>query len=102
MLYEVGQRLLRHRLALIGLAIVILLLALAIFAPFIAPHPPNEQDLLNRFGPPSLEHPFGTDSYGRDIFSRVIHGTRISFYIGSVAVGISSIIGITLGALGGY
>ena len=99
---NIFSRLFRHKLALVGMVIVALLILLAVLAPFIAPYSPTDQDLLNRFDPPSLKHPFGTDSYGRDIFSRVIFGTRISFYIGALAVGISSLIGVTLGALGGY
>ena len=60
------------------------------------------QDLVNRLKGPSLEHPFGTDNYGRDILSRVIYGTRISLGIGLLAVAISCVIGIIIGAIAGF
>jgi len=96
------RRISRHRLAIIGAIIIFILMLIAILAPFIAPYSPEEQDLMNRFVPPNYKHLFGTDSYGRDILSRVIYGTRISLYIGMIAVGVSAIIGVMLGALAGY
>ncbi|MCF7891064.1 ABC transporter permease [Candidatus Bipolaricaulota bacterium] len=96
------RKFLRHKMAIIGAIIIGLLVITAIFSPFIAPYPPEEQDLMNRFEPPNFKHPLGTDSYGRDIFSRLVYGTRISLYIGVVAVFVSAAIGITLGIIAGY
>ncbi len=96
------KRMRRNKFAMLGLFIILLLIFCAIFADIIAPYGYADQDLQRRFLPPSLEHPFGTDNFGRDVFSRVIYGTRISLQVGFVAVGIASIIGGVLGALAGY
>lgn len=93
----------KNRLALIGLGIITILALLAIFAPFITPYDPSEfVGIIGTPQPPSLKHPFGTDVYGRDYFSRAIYGGRISLTVGLVAVSISVIIGTILGALSGY
>jgi peptide/nickel transport system permease protein len=99
---EVFRRLKKHRLALIGAAIILTLFFVAVFAPFIAPHDPIEQNLENRLLPPSTEHPFGTDNLGRCILSRLIYGTQVSLQIGIMVVGITSIVGVMLGAIAGY
>ncbi len=96
------KRMSRNKFAMFGLAIILILIICAIFADIIAPYGYADQDLKRRFLPPSLEHPFGTDNFGRDVFSRVIYGTRISLQVGFVAVGIASIVGGLLGALAGY
>ncbi len=96
------KRMARNKFAMFGLAIILILIICAIFADVIAPYGYADQDLQRRFLPPSLEHPFGTDNFGRDVFSRVIYGTRISLQVGFVAVGIASVIGGLLGALAGY
>lgn len=84
-------------------AIVILVIALAaIFAPFVAPYDPTEQDLLNRLQGMSKEHIFGTDQLGRDVFSRMIYGARISLCIGIFPTLISMILGTILGLMSGY
>lgn len=88
--------------AIIGLTIVLGLVLVAIFAPVIAPYSPTKTNVLERTKPPSLEHPFGTDSFGRDVFSRVIMGSRISIYVGLTSVGIAVLFGVPLGAIGGY
>jgi len=99
---DAWKRLVRNKLAMLGLAIVIFLILIAIFAPLIAPYDPiirvKEESL---FGLSSV-HWFGTDILGRDILSRVIYGSRISIEVGVIAVGISVIIGLVLGALSGY
>lgn len=99
---DAWRRLKKNKLAMIGLGIVIILILMAIFANFIAPYDPivriKEESLLS----PTRTHIFGTDLLGRDIFSRVIHGSRISIVVGVVAVGISVMIGLFLGALSGY
>jgi len=99
---EVFRRLKKHRLAVIGAVIILTLLFIAIFAPFIAPHDPIEQNLEKRLLPPNKEYPFGTDHLGRCILSRIIYGTRVSLQIGVIVVGISSIIGVVLGLIAGF
>jgi len=74
----------------------------AIFAPLIAPYNPNEQNILNGLKQPSRDHLLGTDALGRDIVSRVIHGSRTSLLIGVVVVGFSAVFGMALGLIAGY
>jgi peptide/nickel transport system permease protein len=92
----------RHRLAVAGLAIILLLALAALFAPIVATHDPNRVDLLAASNGPSLDHLLGTDEVGRDVFSRLIYGTRVSLSVGLVAVSIYTAIGVVLGALSGY
>ncbi len=89
-------------LAMVGTVLVAIFLFIAIFAPLIAPYDPIKQDLNNILQPPSKAHPFGTDTLGRDILSRVIYGARISLIIGVLVVAISSFIGIVAGLLSGF
>ncbi|MGC4105631.1 MAG: ABC transporter permease [Thermomicrobiales bacterium] len=96
------QVLRRQKLALTGMIIVGFFLIVAIIGPFFAPHGATEQFSAYRLKPPSREFLFGNDEFGRDVFSRLIYGARISFQVGFVAVGISSAIGITLGLIAGY
>lgn len=96
------RRLARNKIALIGSGYVFLFVGVAIFAPFIAPHSPTEQNYQMILESPSLTHPFGTDPYGRDVFSRVIHGFRYALLLGVVIVGIQSIIGIGLGLVSAF
>jgi ABC-type dipeptide/oligopeptide/nickel transport system permease subunit len=93
----------RHRLGLLGLAIVTTFTLVAIFAPWIAPYSPTEQRIATaRLVPPSSEHLMGTDELGRDLFSRIVYGARISMRIGLIAEGIALTIGIRLGATAGF
>ncbi|MCR4398730.1 MAG: ABC transporter permease [Firmicutes bacterium] len=94
----------RNRLTMVGLAIVMLLALVAVFAPFIAPYPGDEEgtSLGNRLKPPSREHLFGTDDLGRDVFSRVVLGARISLRVGVIAIGATMAIGIPIGAMAGF
>lgn len=92
----------QHKLAVIGSVIVFLFLILAVFAPLIAPFEINEQSLGERFSAPSAAHWFGTDDFGRDIFSRVVHGARISLWVGFFSVLGSVILGTLLGLIAGY
>ena len=92
----------KNRLAVFGGIIVLLLFTIAVFAPFVAPYNPDAINVKHVLEAPSFSHPFGTDDLGRDIFSRVIYGSRISLAVGFVAVGIATIIGIIFGALSGY
>ncbi|MEQ6377557.1 ABC transporter permease [Bacillaceae bacterium S4-13-56] len=97
------SRILKSKTSMVGLFIILVLIIVAIFAPLIATHDPIDgQDILNRYQKPSAEHYLGTDELGRDIFSRIVYGTRISIQIGLIAVGISMIIGVILGGVAGY
>ena len=92
----------RSKLALIGLAIVGVLVVLAIVGPTVAPYDPNDLNVRQRSLPPSLNHPFGTDDRGRDVLSRVLYGARVSLQVAVIAVGISATLGVLLGAVSGY
>ncbi|MDX1993394.1 MAG: ABC transporter permease [bacterium] len=92
----------RHGPGMIGLVLVSLLFLIALLAPIIAPYLPDEQNLLALRQPPSIEHPFGTDHAGRDVFSRVVYGTRIALTVGITLIVIEALIGITVGLLSGY
>src|SRR5665647_2623836 len=83
---DAWKRLLRNKLAMIGLAIVILMAIIAIFAPFISPYNPNDRIKEVSQKGPSLQHWFGTDILGRDIFSRVLYGTRISMLLSLIHI----------------
>lgn len=98
---RIWRRLRSERKALIGLIFVVILTLVAIFAPAIAPYDPDADD-FEMFGPPSLEHPMGIDSYGRDLFSRLIVGTRVSFTVGIAAALLAMVVGVLLGLLAGY
>jgi peptide/nickel transport system permease protein len=92
----------RHRLALAGAVVIVLLVLIAIFAPFVANHDPNRVDLLATATGPNRTHWLGTDDIGRDVFSRIVYGTRISLSVGLVSVTIYVLIGTVLGAVSGY
>jgi peptide/nickel transport system permease protein len=96
------QRFRRHPLAMIGLALFGIILLLAIAAPLIDRYPPNELNLPEKFQAPSWEHWLGTDRVGRDIWSRTLHGGRVSLTVGFVAAFITMTIGTLLGAISGY
>ncbi len=91
-----------NRLTVVGLIIVAILVIVAILAPWIATHDVGATNLSLRYLPPSGQYFFGTDSTGRDIFSRVVFGARISLKVGIVVVAVSVIVGTLLGALAGY
>lgn len=92
----------KSKVSLVGAGIVIFFIILAVIGPFIAPQGINEQDLTKRLLAPSADHWFGTDDFGRDIFSRIIHGARISLWVGFFSVILSMIIGSLLGIIAGY
>ena len=91
-----------NRLTYIGIFIAAVLVIAAIFAPFIATHDPVVQNLALRYAAPSAEHWFGTDALGRDVFSRLVYGARISLEVGIVVVVVSGIVGIVIGAIAGF
>jgi peptide/nickel transport system permease protein len=84
-----------------GLSIILLLIVFAVFAPVIAPYEPDDFVAAKRLNP-SLEHPFGTDNFGRDMFSRVVYGARISLMVGFLAVSLGTVAGTTIGIISGY
>jgi len=92
----------KSKVSLVGAGIVIFFIILAVIGPFIAPQGINEQDLTKRLLAPSADHWFGTDDFGRDIFSRIIHGARISLWVGFFSVILSVIVGSLLGIIAGY
>ena len=96
------QRFKRNKLALSGAIFILTLAVIALFAPWIASQNPLQQDILSRLTPPSGQHLLGTDDLGRDLFSRVIYGTRVSISVGFVAIGIAILIGTILGLGAGF
>jgi peptide/nickel transport system permease protein len=96
------RRFLRHRLAVLGLSVMIVIVLSALLAPLLTPWEPNQVDLTARNQPPSGEHWLGTDRTGRDILTRTLYAGRISLMVGVVAVAISVVIGAVLGAIAGY
>jgi peptide/nickel transport system permease protein len=96
------RRLVKRKGAVLGLVIIAVFLLLAVFAPMIAPHDPIRQSWSAIRKPPSLEHWFGTDESGRDLFSRVIFGARASLLAGVVSISIALGLGVPLGLLAGY
>ncbi|KON47850.1 ABC transporter permease [Mariprofundus ferrooxydans] len=96
------QRLLAHPLIVAGGTIVAVVAVLALLAPWIAPYDPTNIDVSVILMPPSWQHWCGTDTLGRDVFSRMLFGARVSLAVGLVAVGISLVIGLILGAIAGY
>src|SRR5688500_12830393 len=100
--WRVAHAFARHRLAVAGLVVIVLLGLAALFAPAVATHDPYTVDLLAARQPPSREHWLGTDEVGRDVFSRLSFGARVSLSVGLVAVTIYSAIGLVLGAVSGY
>lgn len=96
------KKALSNPLALAGFIIIILIFVLAMLAPFIAPYDPNDINVKAILLGPSVQHWMGTDGLGRDVLSRMLHGGRVSLLVGLVAVGISTAIGILLGAIAGF
>ena len=101
-LKEIWRRFRRNKQAMVGMCMLLLMIFSAIFASVISPYDPLQQDIINRLQPPSAAHFFGTDELGRDIFSRILYGSRISLTVGLIAVSISSVVGCALGAIAGY
>jgi len=98
----VWRRLKKNKLAMAGLFLIVGLIFVAIFADFIAPFGYDEQVLANRLQSPSRQHIMGTDHLGRDIFSRIVYGSRVSLQVGLICITISTITGGLLGAIAGY
>lgn len=101
-LKSMWEALRKNKAALFGLFVIIVLIIIAIIGPYITPYDPNEQILLDKSQTPSSAHWFGTDNLGRDIFSRVIVGTRVSLFVGVSAVAFSLVLGTIFGSIAGY
>jgi len=95
-------KLLKNKFALTGLIVIALLIIVALFAPVISPYTPSQQNVFERLQAPSLTHFFGTDDLGRDVFTRMIFGARISLAVGFISVFIILVIGTFLGIISGY
>jgi peptide/nickel transport system permease protein len=96
------NRLFRNRMGMVGLAVILVNVLMAVLAPWIATHDPLKVDVVRRSAPPSQEFWFGTDDFGRDIFSRVIYGSRISLEISVLSVLVATLLGVIIGATAGY
>lgn len=99
---EVMSRLVRNKKAMLGVTLLIVVITACILAPIIAPYDYDAQNVSIKFTQPNSEYIMGTDNLGRDIFSRLLYGGRITLLVGFVATGISAIFGIVLGAIAGY
>ncbi len=99
---EFIKSMLRNRLAALGAVIILLLLFGALFAPWVAPYDPEEQFSADARQPPSLQYFFGTDTIGRDNFSRVLYGTRVSLLVGIASMTIAALAGVSIGLIAGY
>lgn len=96
------ERFREHRLAMISGLVVLIIAALSAFAPILSPYDPNKTQLLLIFEPPSLTHPMGTDSLGRDLATRILFGGRVSMTVGVAAALLAVLLGTAIGALAGY
>lgn len=98
----IWKRLKKNKAALVGGYLIIFFLLVAIFGPMLTQYGPNATDISNKLQGPSAAHWFGTDNFGRDIFTRIIHGMEITLYIGFLSVLIGGIVGVPLGIISGY
>ncbi|WP_374703414.1 ABC transporter permease [Bacillus sp. Marseille-P3661] len=99
---EVWFRFRKNKLALFGFIVIMTFIVLSLTAPFVSPYDPYEMNPGQMLSAPSGEHLFGTDQFGRDIFSRIIYGTQISLKVGLISVGISLICGVIIGIVAAY
>lgn len=95
-------KILRNSSLVLGALITLFIVICALFAPYLATHGANEMDMRNRFAGPSLQHWLGTDNFGRDLWSRLVFGARVSLSIGLISVGGAALIGTTVGLFAGY
>lgn len=101
-LYSTMRPLVRNRAVVFGMIILSVVVLAAILAPLLAPYAPNKLSIVNKLKPPSATHLFGTDEFGRDIFSRAIYAGRISLLVSLGVVALSSVLGIILGVMAGF
>jgi peptide/nickel transport system permease protein len=98
----VSKRLLKNKAAVVGGIIILFFIFVAVFGPYFVKTDPLAQNLLNKLQPPSKEHWFGTDNFGRDIFSRIVHGAWLTLKVGFLSVLVGGIIGVVIGIFAGY
>ncbi|MEK4627130.1 MAG: nickel transporter permease [Solibacillus sp.] len=96
------KRLMKNKAAVVGGVIILLVILIGIFGPFILKTDPNAVNVLNKLQAPSKDHWFGTDNFGRDIFTRIIYGTKLTLTVGFLSVLIGGVIGVVLGIVSGY
>lgn len=96
------RRFRKNKLSAAAAVMILLLFLIGLLAPQLSRHDPNRQHFTNILDPPSAEYWFGTDELGRDIYSRVVYGARLSLVMSTLAVGLGGVVGITMGLLGGY
>jgi peptide/nickel transport system permease protein len=96
------RRLIRNKLAVLGAILLLFLIAVALLAPWVATHNPSKMNIKERLQPPSSAHFFGTDGYGRDLFSRVVYGAAIALRVGFLSIAVAMSAGILLGLISGY
>ena len=102
LLEQLGRMASQNKLAVFSAAVILIIILLAVFAPVIAPYKESQQDLMARLSAPSAQHWFGTDELGRDVFSRILYGSRVSLIVGILPTCISLTVGIVVGLLAGY
>jgi peptide/nickel transport system permease protein len=96
------RRFRRHRLGQAGVLMLFVIISVGVIVPFVTPYQPNKVILMERLQPPSKSHILGTDDFGRDVFTRLVYGIRVSLSVGFSAVIFNTIIGVTLGSIAGY
>ncbi len=96
------RRFLKRKTVALGVIVLVIFVLLAVFAPWIAPYSPSKLSIVNRLKPPGELYWFGTDEFGRDVFSRTIYAGRLSLLVGAAVVTLSAVIGVTLGLLAGF
>lgn len=101
-LTRIFKQWIRNRRAVVGAILLLIIVAMAIFAPFVTKYDPTKQNMRNRLQGPSREHILGTDQFGRDIYSRVVYGARLSLRVGFASISVSLVIGSLLGLIAGY
>lgn len=99
---RISKQLLRNRRAVVGGILLLLIIGLAIFAPYVTRYDPAKQNMRNRLQPPSREHILGTDQFGRDIYTRVVYGARLSLRVGFMAISLALFVGSALGLVAGF
>jgi peptide/nickel transport system permease protein len=100
--WQILRLLMARKTVLLSLIVLLVLVAAALLAPFVSPYDPYKLSIVNRLKPPGAAHWFGTDDFGRDVFSRVIYGGRLSLTVGFSVVVLSSVLGIALGLVAGF
>ena len=98
----IWKRLRKNKAAVVGGVLILLFIVIAIIGPFLTMKDPYEVDILNKIQSPSAEHWFGTDNFGRDIFTRIIHGMGLTLYVGFFSVVIGGVVGVLFGVVSGY